>query len=240
MKKIRLLFLLLVPFFPAIAQHYDDKTTVVSVNYGIAVPLGKFASTDAGDSLSGFAIGGTNLNAYASYRVSENIAITGMISASSNRINESAYKQIYKPALDTLDGAISDFQSKKWYTVAYLGGVNFELPFKAIAIEARLLAGIAKTELPEVDVTIYSQHYTDAVRIVDETKAARAFCFNIGAGIRYTVSEIMFIGIHGDFFSTKQKYTDRVTVSSIADDSFHNLTRQVSLMNATFGIGFRF
>lgn len=244
MKRLIPVFILLA-VKPCYSQTHNERSSVLEIGYGAAVPFGKFESTDINDSASGYATAGTNLNVMFSYLFSKNFAAAAMISSSVNRLNTSGVKNRFQTYADNnTDGVVSDMLFEKWNTIAYLAGIYFTYPMKKASFNIQLLAGYSRTEYPEIDVTIYSPNDSDAVKVSQSASGiASAFCLNAGAGLKYNISDIMCLCVNINFLSTYPEFDEVVTTSTYRNstpDEIHRVHQRVSLLNATAGIGFRF
>ena len=226
------------------AQTYNERSAILEIGYGVAVPFGKFESTEVSDSASGYATAGTNLNVLFTYLLNKNVGVSAMITSSSNRLNTSGVKNKFQYYADDIEGVVSDLHFKKWNTIAYMAGVYVTKPLQKASFNLQLLAGYSRTEYPEVNAIIYSKLDSNAVEVNQyATGIASAFCFNLGAGLKYNISDIMCLSVNANFLSTYPGFESVITTStfqSSTPDEYHKRHQRVSLINATAGIGFRF
>src|SRR5262245_55657122 len=113
MKRFILLFILFQAILVS-AQTYDDRSSILEIGYGVAVPFGKFESSDISDSASGYATAGTNLNVMFSYLLNKSIGISAMISSAVNRLFTTGIKERYESYADKIEGDVSDISFEKW------------------------------------------------------------------------------------------------------------------------------
>jgi hypothetical protein len=244
MKRLYLLFLLLMSLH-SFSQTYNDRVALLEIGYGVAVPFGKFESIDVSDSASGYATAGTNLNVIFTYMINKKIGVSAMISSSVNKLNETGVKNKFNVFAERIGGAfVSDMQLAKWNTIAYMAGSQFIQPLQKAAFSLQLLAGYSRTEYPEANVIIYKDTSIDAVTCDQYAgSVSSAFCFNVGAGLKYNISEIMCINVNANYFSAYPEFDDIKTVSTvngITTEEVHSYHQPVSLLNVTAGLGFRF
>ena len=243
MKRIALLFILFLGS-RCYSQTYNERSAVLEVGYGVAVPFGKFESTDVMDSASGYATSGTNLNVMFSYLVNKHVGVAAMISSSVNRLNEGGIKSKFQNYAEGIEGVVSDMHFSKWSTTAYLAGCYLTYPLQKASVNFQLLAGYARTEYPDMNVIVYSHLDSNAVEINQTASGvASAFCFVAGAGLKYNISDIMCLCVNADFLSTYPEFEKITTTNTFlrsTPDEFHKMHYRVSLLNVTAGIGFRF
>ncbi len=245
MKRYLLIFILLAAR-NCIAQTYNERTAMLEIGYGVSAPFGKFVATDVNDSASGYATAGTNLNVMFTYMVNKTVGISAMISSIANRLNTEGVKNKFKKYIDeNIPGAIiSDIHFEKWNTTAYMVGGYLTFPLQKASFNVQLLAGYSRTKYPETDVIVYKDTSFDAISLTQSTsEAASAFCLNVGAGLKYNISDLMFICVNVNFLSTYPKFEKEVTTSTYrgnTPDEIHVVHQRISDLNATAGIGFRF
>lgn len=227
------------------SQTYNERAVVLEIGYGVSVPFGKFESTDVTDSASGYATAGTNLNVMFSYLVNKNAGVAAMISSSANRLNTEGMKNKFNRYIDENIGSavISDIHFEKWNTMGYMAGGYVTLPLQKASFNLQLLAGYSRTKYPESDVTIFKNTNIDAISVTQGSdEVASAFCINVGAGLKYNISDIMCICVNANFFSSYPEFEKVVTTSSYpgTSDEYHKVHQRISQLNVTAGIGFRF
>lgn len=245
MKRLLLVFLLSTSL-QSIAQTYNERSALLEIGYGVAIPFGKFESIDVTDSASGYATSGTNLNVLFTYMVNKKIGISAMISSSVNRLNESGVKSKFNIYAKNFGAEcfISDIQMAKWNTTAYMIGAQYIQPLQKAAFNVQLLGGYSRSEFPEVNAVVYKDTTINAITVDQFAESvASSFCFNIGAGLKYNVSEIMCINVNANYFSSYPKYDDITTESVYAGTKtaeHYGYHQRISLLNLTAGLGFRF
>jgi len=244
MKRFILLFLLTASL-QCISQTHNERAALLEIGYGVAIPLGAFEKSDVKDSASGYATSGTNLNVIFTYMVSKKIGVSAMISSSVNKLNEGGVKEkfnIYAKRIG--DAFVSDIQYAKWNTTAYLAGGQFIQPLQKAAFNFQLLAGYSRTEFPEVNAIIYKDSLIDAITVDQYAESvASAFCFNVGAGLKYNVSDIMCINLNANYFSANPEFDDVKTIGKVngnTEEEVYSYHQKISLLNVTVGVGFRF
>lgn len=243
MKRLLVLFIL-VYNTPCFSQTYNERSAVLEIGYGVAVPFGKFESTSVTDSASGYATAGTNLNVMFSYLVGKNFGVAAMISSSANRLNTEGIKNKFETYADKIEGNVSDLHYEKWSTIAYMAGGYVTYPLQKASFNLQLLAGYSRTTYPELNAVIYSKLDSNAVEVSQYASGvASAFCLNAGAGLKYNISDIMCLCVNANFLSTYPEFESVVTTSTFQSgtpDEYHKVHQRVSLLNVTAGIGFRF
>ena len=244
MKRLLVFFLLTVSL-ECTSQTYNERAALLEIGYGVAVPFGKFESIDVNDSASGYATSGTNLNVMFTYMVNKKIGISAMISSSVNKLNETGVKNKFNVLAERIgDAFVSDIQLAKWNTTAYMAGAQFIHALQKAAFNFQLLAGYSRTEYPEVNVIIYKDSTIDPVTSDQYAESvASALCINVGAGLKYNVSDIMCINVNANYFTAYPEFDDVITtttVSGVITNEKYSYHQRISLLNVSAGVGFRF
>ena len=228
------------------SQTYNQRVALLEIGYGVAIPFGMFESSDINDSASGYASSGTNLNVIFTYLVGKKVGVSAMISSSVNKLNEVGIKNkfnVYAKRIHN-EAVVSDIQLAKWNTIAYLAGAQFIQPLQKASFNMQLLFGYSRTEFPESNVIIYKDTTIDPINVDQYAESvASAFCYNIGAGLKYNISDIMCININANYFSANPEFDDVKTIGVIngnTEEEIYSYHQRVSLLNVTVGVGFRF
>jgi len=244
MKRLTLFFLLTTSI-QCLSQTHNERAALLEIGYGVAVPFGKFEQSDVNDSASGYATSGTNLNVTFTYMVSKKIGVSAMISSSVNKLNEGGVKEKFNVYAERIgDAVVSDMQFAKWNTTAYLAGAQYIHPLQKAAFNIQLLAGYSRTEFPEVNAIVYKDTSIDPITVDQYAESvASAFCFNLGAGLKYNVSDIMCINVNANYFSAYPEFDDVTTIGKVngnTEEEVYSYHQRISLLNVTVGVGFRF
>jgi opacity protein-like surface antigen len=246
MKKRLVILFILVSGSLCYSQTYIDRPALLEIGYGVSVPFGKFESTDVNDSASGYATAGTCLNVMFTYFVNKNLGVAAMINSTVNRLFTEGVKNKFDQYLDeNIPGAvISDIHLEKWNTMAYMAGGYVTYPLQKASFNLQLLAGYSRTKYPDVDVTVFKDTSFDAISVSQSSdEVASAFCINVGAGLKYNISEIMCLSVNANFFSSYPEFEKVITSSTYlgsTPDEYHKVHQRISQLNVTAGVGFRF
>ena len=244
MKRLLFIFLLLLTI-QCFSQTYNERAALLEIGYGVAVPFGKFEASDVKDSASGYATSGTNLNVIFTYMVGKKIGVSAMLSSSVNKLDEAGVKNRFNLLAERLGGEfVSDIQMAKWNTTAYMAGASYIHPLQKAAFNLQLLVGYCRTEYPEVNAIIYKDTIIDPITADQYAESvASAFCFNVGAGLKYNVSDIMCINVNANYLTAYPEFDDVTTISKVNGDIYEekfSYHQRISLLNVTAGVGFRF
>jgi opacity protein-like surface antigen len=237
MKKIILALGIIVSGAPVFAQKNVSMFSV-SINGGIASPMGNFAKGDYADQTSGFAKLGGNFNIIGAFRVHKNFGIAALV----------GYSQFgYKGSQSLSDGYKEDSGTDS--TTLYLKGHNssfsvlagpyFSIPAgKKVAVTLRAMGGYVHAHLAGFQI-FYEDYLTNAM--TQEESSAGAFGFQAGAGLQYNIDSKIFIAANADYFYSKPtfniKYDDFVVNSGRRLSTY---SQPVEGINTTLGVGISF
>lgn len=236
MKKIIFTITMFGCGFAALAQKSTSKF-ILSINGGIASPVGNFAKGDYADEKSGFAKTGPHFNLAGTYYLNKNWGVGMLV----------GYSQFcYKGSQSLSDGYKEDSGTDS--TTLYQKGTNHSLsiligPYyrldagKKISIDIRLLGGYVNTHL--AGFQIFYEDYTDNAMTQKESSAG-AFGIQAGVGVQYHITNNLSVQINGDYFTSKPdipiNYENFVVNSGRRLSSYNE---SISGINATIGFAYR-
>ncbi|MFT3948168.1 MAG: outer membrane beta-barrel protein [Agriterribacter sp.] len=239
MKKALLTFLIAFVSVSIYAQKKDSSSHfVLSLNGGIASPMGNFSKGDYSDERSGFAQTGFHYNISGVYYLNKSFGIGALV----------GYSQFGHKGLQSLsDGYKEDsgtdsttlLTKGNTRSLSFLAGPYYSFHLGSnFSIDLRVLGGYVNTNLSGFDV--YYEDYTGNVMTQKEASAG-AFGFQAGAGIRYNITHKIGVQANVDYFSSKPKFDiryDNFVVNSGRKLTTYNET--VAGLNTTIGIVFNF
>ena len=210
----------------------------ISLNGGIASPLGSFGKGDYADDKSGYSKTGGHFNIAAVYFINKRfgIAVSG------------GYSQFkFKGAQSLADGYKEDSgtDSTTLFTKGHnrnfsvLIGPYYSIPVsKKLSVDLRVLGGYINTHLAGFE--IHYEDYTDNIMMQNEASKS-AFGFQAGAGVTYHITDKIGIKANADYFSSKPKMN--ISYDNFVVNSGRRLTtynESLDGINTTLGIAFSF
>ena len=242
MKKI-LMFITASAFTLSLfAQKKESKETTgtsrfeLSINGGIASPMGSFSKADYSDEKSGFAKTGGNFNITGTYFLNKHFGIGALI----------GYSRFgYKGSQSLSDGYKEDSGTDS--TTLYTKGSNHALSFlagpyyridacKKVSITAHVLGGYTQTHL--AGFQIFYEDYIDNSMTQREASGG-AFGLQAGLGVQYHINNKLSVQLNGDYFVSKPNIA--ITYDDFVVNSGRRLTsynESISGINATVGIAY--
>ena len=208
----------------------------VSINGGISSPLGDFGKGDYADEKSGFAKTGYNFNVTGTYFMHKGFGIGALV----------GFSQFgFKGSQDLADGYKEDSgtDSTTLYTKGHtrtfsvLAGPYYSIEAgKKVSVDLRALGGYVNTHLAGFQV-----FYEDGLdnSMSQKESSAGAFGFQLGAAIKYKVTNRIAVKINADYFSSTPKiniFYENFVVNSGRKLIEYN--ESISGINATVGIAF--
>jgi len=207
----------------------------VAISGGIAVPMGKFGSTDMSDLESGYAKLGANFNLSCAYRLGENFGITAMINGRENPIDEDAMLRQLHSQIDYTAGNLSttNFSIGDWL----LGGYGSFAISKITSLETRVMAGISTVTSPEVAFNVHDQGITKWIK--QTSGSAKSFAYLVGAGLKFNAGDHICFLTNVDFIGGKPEFSGIEVISSTGSSEFVKPFNQpINTINLSIGIGY--
>ncbi|MFI5149288.1 MAG: outer membrane beta-barrel protein [Bacteroidia bacterium] len=223
----------------------DEPKMVVGVSVGAGLPMGAYGSTAklaAGDTthVNGFASMGFHFNVNAGYYFMDNVGAMLQIGGNMNGFNMAAYKTTYNVPSSSTATATS------YYVGSYLVGPTLRFPIgDKLGFSARVLVGL---------MTVKSTKWTDTYTVLGTTyttndyySSASTFGYNIGAGLKYNLTDKMGLGLNIDYLGGSPNFTtENHTVSPTnsfdpnSTSGGHKRNMSTSLLNISLGftVGF--
>lgn len=239
MKRIILAAAVFITGACAHAQKVTEAThNEISLNAGIASPGGNFAKGNYADEKSGFAKTGLHLNLSAVHFFNKNWG-AGLL------LGYSQYGTKGKQSLADGYKEDSGTDSTTLYTkgnnssLSILAGPYYRIPLSSkFAVDLRVLGGYVNTHLAGFQV-FYEDYLTNAM--TQKESSAGGFGYQVGAGIRYSITKKIAIKANADYFSSKPKIN--ISYDNFIVNSGRKLTtynEAVSGINTTLGIAYSF
>lgn len=236
MKKTIIVILALGCGFATFAQKPASKF-ILSINGGLASPVGNFKKGIYSDEKSGFASTGSHFNLAGTYYFNKSWGVGALL----------GYSRFgHKGSQSLSDGYKEDSGTDS--TTLYLKGNNHSFsiligPYyridagKKISIDIRALGGYVNTHL--AGFQIFYEDYTDNAMTQKESSGG-AFGFQAGIGVQYHITGKLSVQVNGDYFTSKPNITinyDNYIVNSGRKLSSYN--EAISGINATVGFAYQ-
>jgi hypothetical protein len=265
---MKLLYLILSLFISLTGFAQKDSATnakenIVSLNFGVGIPIGTFASsTGASEAANspGYAMIGYSANILFEHRhprhvtfaclLGYNYAPFDVVSYFRNRIQN--VNMYWTQSLEPLQFS----HNKPFYRIiSVLPGMVFTKSNDNFVIDFHALLGIITAKSPNITFTgkylnssyLYHQSRTDTITnsTIISPASAGSLAFNIGLTFRLVLSEKMFLTGSFDFTFAALSYSpteSNSTPNSYLPDNWDvgsPISFPVSLFNATIGIGYK-
>ncbi len=176
------------------------KRVFSELTIGIAIPQGDFASTGANlEEVAGFAVNGGFLfanygviyNNLFGYEVAFSLGINPLDKKIDDMLNNAGYPS----------NTGYDYDYGKWSNINIMLGPHFSLPIEKFALDLRLLGGYMYLERPFI-----KQTFNNGYLIAEQNSGhGSAFVWQLGTGMRYSISKDFDIKFSLDYFKAKPK-----------------------------------
>jgi Outer membrane protein beta-barrel domain len=208
----------------------------VSLNGGIASPVGNFGKGDYANEKSGFAKTGSHVNITGTYFIHKAFGIGALVGFSQYGFNGTqSLSDGYKEDSGTDSTTLYTKGHNRSFSV--LVGPYYSIAAgKKLSVELRALGGYVDTHLAGFQV--FYEDYLDNTMTQKEASAG-AFGFQLGAGLKYSINKIISVKLNADYFSSNPKIN--IMYENFIVNSGRRLTEYnetISGVNTTVGLAF--
>ncbi len=234
MKRIVILFALI----PVLMNAQVSDRQVVSLSAGVSVPMGDFQKKLLSDSTSGFAKTGIAINFNYSYRVTHNFGLQAMVTYSSNKLDNTGYRDQLEQAHP--DYGVSVESTKNWSSGGLMAGPYLTFPIADLfRWDIRALGGYFGAYSPKVTVraTNINDPSDKKEYYVNSTKAYD-FGYMLGTGFRFTMNSY-YLMLFGDYTNVNVKFDNASGWDWDNEPYVTSFEQQISYFTVTVGIGYK-
>jgi hypothetical protein len=248
MKKIVALSLILLTFASKGLAQDSDRKGYVSINLGLSIPTGNYASKVYNNNRAGYATTGFVRDFSFGYQLHPKLGLLAIFRSQANGVDAGSQAQGFENELratyPTMSPSVT-MQSSVYSFGGMLAGAYGKLPIsEKLSFEPRLLLGLAAPSLPSSTTETFSSGSKMSTFIQNET-VAFAFAYNIGAGFKYEIGKKYFFLMNMDFYAAKATFEniEMVYIGHVTKDferEYYYQTANYSTINMNAGFGFRF
>ena len=175
----------------------------VAIQLGPSFPVGKYGSKDYKDTAAGFAKTGGAVSISFNYPLANKISATLLIGGSMNKQDESSMTQRMNERM--FQGTESKVSTTSWKIIKLLAGPAIQLPLSSsgkLFSSSKLLAGIAKTSIPEYRGITYYNNTPNGNFWVGKISLPWTFCYQISTGFNMQINKRIFFLTEVNFFNS--------------------------------------
>lgn len=226
-KTILLTGILFFFYITAKAQEHNSRFSV-EVSAGPSFPVGNFASKDTlgmrlGDSNTsgGWAKTGLVVNLSASYNITRVFGWELEVGGQFNKRDGAPLKKVLRKIYATRDNLRISVKGSSWKIGKILTGGFFAVPLSSsdkFYFQGKVLAGVCKTSIPEYQYAVYDKDNPmgnpDGESVLtagrhSKTSLPLTFCYQLGAGLKYLLTQKMFLTASINYFDAQpvRKYS---------------------------------
>ena len=214
----------------------SNKSFILSVNGGTAIPTGNFSKADYADPKSGFANTGGHFNITGTYYLNKNFGIGLLVGYSQfGHTGSQSLSDGYKE--DSGTDSTTLYLKGNNHSLSVLIGPYYRIPVSNnISIDLRVLGGYVNTHLAGFQV--FYEDYTDNA-MTQKKSSGGGFGFQAGAGVNYQITKTLAIKVNADYFSSKPKID--ITYDNFVVNSGRRLNsynQAISGINLSFGFAY--
>jgi len=211
----------------------ETRKGLIGISLGPSIPLSDYADNDGDNEDAGFAMTGLHLNFNFSYKFNENLGVAALWTGNAHPIDVDEMVDLFWSIDPSLNWEV---ETEAWSSGSLMGGLLVSFPFDKVDFDIKALIGYSSSTIPNIDVT--ASDGSESVNIKQNETSALAFAFNLGAGLRYNVSDKIALTVNMDYFSTKPEF-EVATTSDFGYSSNDDIEQTMNMMNISFGIGYR-
>jgi hypothetical protein len=219
MKKNLTTVLALIITLSTMAQQNNGsgKKSFLSANLGASIPLGNYASVNLENEEAGFALTGVTLDLNYLYSFNENVGLAASGFYNMNGLDISKLREAT---------GVRSLKMDHWQFIGLAAGPAFSYEFSPkIMGDIRIMGGIATANSPDVK--------TNGTTLVPEDWATSGL-FQAGMGCRVNIGTNTFFTGGLDYRFLKPTFKVKV------DNERMSVEQNISLLNLSVGIGFKF
>ncbi len=231
--KAKILLLLLLA---SAAVSGQSSKSHIGISVGPSFPLGDFARTDIGDSTSGWARTGFDIQISYTYRILHNFGIAAMGVYSGNKLNTAKYKEELE-ALHT-DYGVSIETLRNWSSGGMLAGPYLRLPLsETIDWNIRALFGFYGGYSPEFVIRTTQRDTGEKADYKRQSAKDFSYGYSLGTGFEFKYPSFYLL-VYADYLASPVSFDNVVGWDWQGDPYTTSFKQQISYVTLTFGVGF--
>jgi hypothetical protein len=218
----------------------QDKKGFVNLSAGVSMPMAQFASSSVSNPEACLASPGTSLNLSIGYRLLDNWGLMAKGEQLKNFYNTTALLSAVNQVRPESD--VWTAQADNWIINTVMAGPYVSLPYRRLALDVRLMAGLVHAELPGTNVegNYGNNHY--AMQTVGAT--SRGLALGGGVTVRYRLARDLSLTLAGDLTRSQLVFHDLKSMASSNAGRSESVTytskRIISAVSVSAGISFLF
>jgi opacity protein-like surface antigen len=243
------IFLFITALCISLTSFAQKGSSFIEVDGGVSLPMGNWGKASTASAL--MSINGTvsDKNGYANvggfgtidgaWFFSRHFGIGGMFKYGVHSLKGvDSLSQGYEESFDVDQTSTTATNYKIW---SIMPGLYFDLPLaRKWGFTARALAGVAHASSPEINVGIEDGGVTDPA-VVQESASRTTFAFDLGAGLRYSLTRHLAIDLRADYFYTKPDLSiENTGRNNNAGREVSEYNQPMASVNVSLGIAYQF
>jgi opacity protein-like surface antigen len=205
----------------------------LSFAFGISDPVGDYGDVSYENYNAGYALTGYSLHLSYGRLMNKNLGFQIMLSHASNPFDQNTFNNYLNQLYPSLQWT---FEATNYYSTALMGGLFLALPMENGFVDMRLLAGYALSQSPELTATVRDSLNTEIITV--HSSRSYALAMDIGAGIRYNLTDHFSVSLAVDFYYTKPDFYSTTTSNLGGLEKSHQSVR-FAMFNPSIGLAYR-
>lgn len=238
---VRITFVILFSILSCVlfAQDTIPKTRgYFGIAAGVGFPLGDFMAKEFNSNKAGFANAGSNLQINFSYNILKNTAVRVRANINTNPYDVYELAKSYN-FRDTFNDITYSVNSKNWYCIGGMVGLNYTIPIHRFGVEMHVFAGYQYAESPLVKTTL--SNGTDSSTIKISSGSSSGIVWTTGIAGYYQISERISVVAAFEYYNYKGTFKgSQVMVDDKPINKLNDFDMDIRILNCTAGLRYHF
>lgn len=226
-----LLFLMLLPNTHVISQSKNSVGAMI----GCSIPVGKFGSENTSDGQTGFAKTGFAASLRYARTIKKSFSVAVDVRTRSNSFNMDPLVESYKRSYPY---STWEKNNPAWKCFALMVGTENDFRLStSFSIALSIIAGVAKTEMPELSIT--GGDVSSTIAYKRTSGSANSFSTSIGTIFKNRLGKKVLLSLTGDYWYVKptfKKVTESYFMQSGNMVTAINFTNSYSINTSTINV----
>lgn len=217
--------------------HAQNQKGYISISLGPSLPTGDFASTNYNNNEAGWSKTGAVIDIAFTHKFSQSHwGIAAMLRGQTNPLDAQG---IADEVASQVPGVLITVTTTNWQIGSLWLGTYGSFPFsEKAAFDTRAMIGFLRVTAPEITTTAITAFGSEWIKQSSSTTST--FGYLLGAGFRFDLGEKLSFLTQADYMSSKPKFKDVETTSSMGDYEKETKSQKIQTVNVSIGLAFKF
>lgn len=243
MKRIALLFVLILAVLPAFSQRnfilsHVDRRGYLNLSAGASMPVGSLSAADPEAHSDLKALNGSSMQISAGYRLGR---LFGVMASMTNCLNDANTNPMVENVSKSQFGTNWRAKGGTWNCSHLLAGPTISVASGLFMFDGRLAAGYSWVQRPSTELK--GNFYQMPIVMETYVERSRSFMVGIGTSVRYKIGRNFALALHADYLSTRAKFDNVKSSISLGGDQatdFAPETHPIGILSLNGGLSLLF